>query len=86
VLTRVIQVRVHLPSIRVRELAEVEIDNDEASESSVENQEINPIPLIPDAESVLAPDKSEIASELQEENLELAEQNVLKVALRVFVP
>jgi hypothetical protein len=76
---------VHLPSIRVRELAELEINNNEASESPVEKQEINSIPLVPDAQSVLAPDKGEIASELKEESLELAEQSVLKVALRVFV-
>jgi hypothetical protein len=51
----------------------------------VEKQQINPIPLVPDAQSVLAPDKGEVASELKEESLEFAKQSVLKVALRVFV-
>jgi hypothetical protein len=55
---------VHLSGIGVRELAELEVDDDEASESSVEEQQIDTIPLVPHTQSVLAPDKGEIAPEL----------------------
>ena len=78
VLPRIIQIQVHLSGIRVRELAELKVDDDEASESSVEKQQINTIPLVPNTQSVLAPDKGEIASELEEENLEFAKQSVLE--------
>ena len=47
--TRIIQIQMHLSSIRVAELAELQVDDDEASKSSVKKQQINPIPLIPDA-------------------------------------
>jgi hypothetical protein len=40
---------VHLPGIRVRELAEFEIDDNETSKSPVEKQQINPVPLASDA-------------------------------------
>jgi len=46
----------HLSGICVRELTEFKVDDDEASESSMEEQQINFIPLAPDAQSVLTPD------------------------------
>ena len=69
-----------LTGIGVREFAELEVDNDAASEPSVEKQQINPIPLVPDTQSVLAPHKGEIASELEEETLQFAKQSVLELA------
>jgi hypothetical protein len=75
----------HLSSIRVREFAELEVNDDEASESSVEKQQINTIPLVPDTQSVLAPDKRKIGSKLQEENLEFAKQSFLELAFRIIV-
>jgi hypothetical protein len=77
VLPCIIQIQVHLTGIRVREFAELEVDDDEASESAVDKQQINTAPLVPNTQSVLAPDKGEIASELKEENLEFAKQSVL---------
>ena len=85
VLTRIIKVQVHLSGIRVRKFAELEVDDDEASQSSVEEQQIYTIPLVPDTQSVLTPDKGKIASELQEENLEFAKQSVLELAFRIIV-
>ena len=69
----------------MRKFAELEVDDDEASQSSVEKQQINTIPLVPDTQSVLTPDKGKIASELQEENLEFAKQSVLELAFRIIV-
>ena len=86
VLTGIIQVQVHLSRIRVRELPELEVDDDEASKSSMKKQQVNPIPLGPHAQSALSPDEGKIASELEKEGLEFTKQGPLKFALGVFVP
>ena len=47
---RVIQIEMHLPRIRMREFAEFEINDDEASEQPVKKQEVDPVPLISNAQ------------------------------------
>src|SRR5262249_48951049 len=45
VLTGVVEVKVHLPGVRVRELVELEIDDDEAPKPPVEKEEVHAVPL-----------------------------------------
>ena len=52
-LTCVIQIEMHLSRIRMRELAEFEINNDETPEPSVEEHQVDPIPLVSDTQEVL---------------------------------
>ena len=63
----VVEVEVHLPRIGMRELAELEVDDDEAAESPVEEEQVDPIPLVSDPEPPLAAGKGEVASQLEEE-------------------
>jgi len=55
----------HLSRIRVREFAEFEINNDETSEPSVEEHQVDSIPLVSNAQSMLASDESEITPKFQ---------------------
>jgi hypothetical protein len=43
-LARVVHVEVHLPSIRVRELVELQVDDDEAPERAVEEEQVDAVP------------------------------------------
>jgi hypothetical protein len=44
---------VHLPGVGVGELAELQVDDDQAAEFAVEEQEVDPVPLVADAEPLL---------------------------------
>ncbi len=49
----VVQIKVHLPGVGVGELAELQVDDDQAAEFAVEEQEVDPVPLVADAEPLL---------------------------------
>jgi hypothetical protein len=51
----------------------------------VEEHQVDPIPLVSDAQSMLASDESEITAEFQSECLQLPDQSVLELTLRIFV-
>jgi hypothetical protein len=55
----------HLSRIRVCEFAEFEINNDETSEPSVEEHQVDPIPLVAGAQAMLASDEREITPKFQ---------------------
>jgi hypothetical protein len=80
-LARVIQVHVHLAGIGVRELSALEIDDNEAAELAMEEEQINPIPFVANAEAALTPDKSEIAAEFQKETLQVQDERFFDVGL-----
>ncbi len=56
-----------LPRVRVGEPPELQIDDDEAAETPVEEEEIDAVPH--DTEAALATDEGEVAAELEEERL-----------------
>jgi hypothetical protein len=78
---RVIQIKMHLPRIRVGELSEFEINDDEASKSSMKEEQVDPIPLVSDAQPMLASDKREVTPKFQQECLQLSYQGILKFGL-----
>lgn len=51
---------VHLSGIRMREFPKIQIHDDEASEPSVKKQQIDPVPLVSDAQPMLASNKREV--------------------------
>jgi len=59
---RVIQIHVHLSGIGVSESSALEIDNDEAPQLAMKEQQIEAIPFVADAKAALASDESEIAA------------------------
>ena len=85
VLAGVVEVEVHLPGVGVRELAELEVDDDEAAQPAVEEEQVDAIPLVADAEPPLAADEGEVAAQLEQEALELPDERLLQIALGVLV-
>jgi len=79
------QVELHLADILRLELADLELDGDEALESAVEKQQIDEILPALDLQAELAADKSEHASHSAEEILDAADQGTLQLALRMLV-
>ncbi len=84
-LARVVQVKVHLAGIGVRELPELEVDHDKAAQQAMEEDEIDPVPLVIKPQAPLAPDEREIVSQLEEECLQSRDECSFQIALRVLV-
>ena len=79
-----VQVQVHLAGVGVRGLVELQVDDDEAAQPPVEEQEVDSVPGIADPQT-LATDHREVAAQLEEKGLLLGDQRVFEVALRVLV-
>ena len=79
------EIEMHLARVGVGELAEFPVNDDQASEPSVVEQQVDPIPLVADAEPALAADEREVAAELQQEGLQVLDQGFLQLALGVLV-
>ena len=75
----------HLPGIGMGETAELQIENHEAAQAAVKEEQIHPIPFVVDAQPPLASDEGEVAAEFQQEGLKVANQGLLQLALGVFV-
>jgi hypothetical protein len=76
---------VHLAGIGVGELADLEVDDDQAAEATVKEEEVDSIPLVADAEAALAADEGELAAELEQEGLEVVDERFLQVVLGILV-
>ena len=75
---RVVEIEVHLSCVGVRELPEFEIDDHETPEAPVEEEQVDPVPLVADAESSLASDEGEVATQFQQEGLEVRNEGGLE--------
>jgi len=84
-LTRIVQIEVHLSGISVRELADFEIDNDQATQSPMEEQQVDTIPFRADAEPSLAPNKCEVIAEFQEKSFEFVDERIFEIRFRVLI-
>lgn len=84
-LTRVVQVQVHLAGVGVGELAELQVDDDETAQLAVEEDEVDPVPLVAHAEPPLPPDEGEGTTELEQKRLELLDEGLFELELRVLV-
>src|SRR5437899_778669 len=77
VIAGIVEVEVHLAGIGVGELADLEVDDDQAPEPAVEEEEVDPVPLVTDAQAALAADEGELAAEFQQEGLEMVDERLL---------
>ena len=84
-LPSVIQIKMHLPRIGVRELAHLQINDHKAPQFSVKEKEIDAIPFAADSQSALTTDESKISTELEQEVLEMPQERFFKIGLRIFV-
>src|ERR1700704_584233 len=65
-LAGIVQIKVHLTRIRMGELANLEIDHDQASQPPVKEQKVNPVPLGSDSQPLLSGYEGKIIAELQQ--------------------
>ena len=84
-LPRIVQVEVHLPGVGVGERSDLQVDDHEASQAAVKEQQVHPVPLAADAQPPLPAQEAEVVSQLQEEGLQVADERLLQVALGVLV-
>ena len=85
VLARVVQIEVHLSGVGVAELADLEVDDDEALQTPMEEQQVDAEPRVVDSQSALATDEGEVVAEFQQEVGQVLDQRLLQVGLRVLV-
>src|SRR5271157_2465464 len=74
-----------LRRVGMRELADLQVDDDKAAQAAVEEQQVNTIPLVADPQSLLTPHEGEVAAQFQQEVFELVDQGVFQVVLGVLV-
>jgi hypothetical protein len=63
----------HLAGVGVGELAQLQIDDDQAAQAAVEEQEVNPEPLVADREALLAADKGEVTAQLEQKRFKVVD-------------
>jgi len=85
VLARVVQIHVHLPGVGVGEFAHLEVDDDEAAQAAVEEEQVHAIPLVADPQPALAGDEAEFVAEFAKELLQMLDERFLEIALGIFV-
>ena len=61
----VVQIQVHLTGVSVGELAKLQIDDHQTTQAPVEEQQINAIPLVTDAQPPLPSNEAEVAAQFQ---------------------
>ena len=79
-LSGVIEVEVHLPGIGMSEFAELQVDHHQTPQLAMEEEQIDAIPFIADAQASLPSDEREIAAEFQQEGFELLDQGFFEIA------
>ena len=75
----------HLADVGVAELPQFEVDDHQAAQTTVEEQEVDPVPLVADSQTPLPADEGEVLAQLQQERLQVPDQSLFQVGLGVFV-
>jgi hypothetical protein len=72
---------VHLASIGIAEFADLQIDNHETPEATVEEHEIHAEPTVVDPQTTLPAEKREVVAELQQKIRQVLNQRFFKIRL-----
>lgn len=81
VLLGVVAVQVHLAHVGMGQAAELQVDDDQTAQPSMEEQKINPILGLVDAQSALTPDEGEPLAEFEQEVMQPMDQGLFKIGL-----
>ncbi len=79
VLAGIVQIEVHLPSVRVTEFTNLQVCDYKSSQTAMEEHEINTKPGVVDTKPALAADEGKIIAQLQEEVHEVLDKRFLQV-------
>src|SRR3546814_6786799 len=82
-LFRVVAIQVHLAYVGMGQRAELQVDDDQAAQLAMEEQQIDAIPSLVDAQTSLPPDEGKaIAQRSEEHTSEL--QSLMRISYAVF--
>jgi hypothetical protein len=70
----VVQIKIHLAGIGMREVAVFQIDHDQTTQTAVVKQEIDAVPDVPDADALLPGHKRKAGAQLEQERFEMPDQ------------
>ena len=79
VLAGVVQVKVHLSSVRVTEFAYLQINYDQAAQAAVKEDKVDTKPCFVDAKPALAAKEGKVIAQLQEKVGEMPDECILQV-------
>ena len=85
VLLRVVAIQVHLAHVGMGQGTELQVDDDEAAQAPMEEQQIDPIPSLVDAQPPLSSNKREALAKFEQEVLQPMDQGLFKIGLRILV-
>ena len=86
VLPRVVQIEVHLPCVSVRELPELQINDDQAPQAAMVEQEVDTIPCTADTKATLPTGEREISTEFKQKRLDLLDQRCFELGFGILIP
>ena len=81
----IVAVHMHLPHIGMGQAAQLQVDDDQAAQLAMEEQQIHPIPGLVDAQTTLPPDEGEAFTQLQQEVFQPLNQGRFQVGFRILV-
>src|SRR3546814_1605914 len=84
-LFRVVAIQVHLAYVGMGQRAELQVDDDQAAQLAMEEQQIDAIPSLVDAQTSLPPDEGKAIAQLRQEVLRPPNQGLFEVGLGIFV-
>ena len=79
----VVHIHLHLAEVLMRELVELEVDDDVAAEEAVVEDEVHEVVVLVEGEALLAGLEEEAFAEFEEEVLEAIDDGLLEVGLGV---
>ena len=85
VLAGVVQIHVHLPRIGMAELPHLEVDDQQALQAAVKEQEVDTKPAVVQPQAALAAHEGEIVAQLQQKIGQMLDECVFQVGFRIFV-
>ena len=75
----------HLAGVGVGELAELQIEEDQAAQAAMEEEQVHAIPVVADAQAALAADEGEVVAEFEQEAFQMADEGFFQLGLGVFI-
>ncbi len=78
-LLRVVAIQVHLAHIGMGQRTELQVDNDQAAQLAMEEQQIDAIPRLVDPQTALLPDESKSITKFKQESLQPLDQGLFQV-------
>src|SRR5690606_20797481 len=70
---RIVEVEVHLARVRMSELADLQVNDHQTTQPSMEEEKVHAIPFFTDAQALLPAGETEIITQFQEEGLQMTD-------------